>query len=382
MNTVSYHAGETIFRQGDHSATMYVIQKGCVSILLDYGGVNETKLTELGSGQYFGEMGLLDHSSRSATAVALQDDTILAVIREEDFDAFFRDSPERVLKIFRQMHARLRRIKRDYTEACRTVRDVVETEKTAQEKSGSLKHRLSKLLAGYEEHKEQAPGETENTGEALSDSCAVAVTPDTEAAEMGEEEFLKLFRESPEQILQILKQISARIRELTVAYYAACHALSENETAGTKGEEKSEHLNRQLEEFSKSAVPKVSYSSIPSSSFEKYIQNDLAETEGKRELVRVSLLERHRLRHLAPRKMHVNPDDEFADPSIGPCDRIIDEYIDVIREMNYQSDYIIEEPILVNKMACGEYLILNGHHRWAAALKAGLSKVRASLVNP
>ena len=66
---------------------MYVIQKGCVSILLDYGGVNETKLTELGSGQYFGEMGLLDHSSRSATAVALQDDTILAVIREEDFDA-------------------------------------------------------------------------------------------------------------------------------------------------------------------------------------------------------------------------------------------------------------------------------------------------------
>ena len=93
MNTVSYHAGETIFRQGDHSATMYVIQKGCVGILLDYGGVNETKLTELGSGQYFGEMGLLDHSSRSATAVALQDDTILAVIREEDFDAFFRDSP-------------------------------------------------------------------------------------------------------------------------------------------------------------------------------------------------------------------------------------------------------------------------------------------------
>ena len=76
------------------------------------------------------------------------------------------------------------------------------------------------------------------------------------------------------------------------------------------------------------------------------------------------------------------PDDEFADPSIGPCDRIIDEYIDVIREMNYQSDYIFEEPILVNKMACGEYLILNGHHRWAAALKAGLSKVRASLVNP
>ena len=382
MNSISFRAGEMIFRQGDISEAMYDIQKGCVGIWLDYGGENETKLTELDPGQSLGEMGLMDHSPRSATAVALQDGTVLTVIREEDCADYFHESSERLLNIWRQMNSRLRRIRRDYIEACRTARVVVETEKKGREKSGSLKHRLSKLLAGYESGKENASGGTENTCDNRGGFSFVTVSPDTEPAEIGEDEFLRLTRENPEQAVQTLKQISARIRELTDAYYAACHALSENENAAAKGEKKSQDLNSRLEQFGGNAVPKASSGSAAVSSFEKYIQNDLARTEGKRDLVRVSPIERHRLRYLAPRVMHVNPDDEFSDPSIGPNDRIIDEYIDVIHEMNYQGDFIFEEPILVNKMVSGEYLILNGHHRWAAAVKAGLSKVRASLVNP
>ena len=41
-----------------------------------------------------------------------------------------------------------------------------------------------------------------------------------------------------------------------------------------------------------------------------------------------------------------------------------------------------EEPIMVAKMEQGDYMIVNGHHRWAAAVKLGLDKVRVVVVNP
>ena len=43
---------------------------------------------------------------------------------------------------------------------------------------------------------------------------------------------------------------------------------------------------------------------------------------------------------------------------------------------------IFDEPVIVHKMQPDGYLILNGHHRWAAALKTGLDKIRAEIINP
>ena len=41
-----------------------------------------------------------------------------------------------------------------------------------------------------------------------------------------------------------------------------------------------------------------------------------------------------------------------------------------------------DDPIMVAKMENGEYMIVNGHHRWAAAVKVGLKQVRVVVVNP
>ena len=46
--------------------------------------------------------------------------------------------------------ARLRRITRDYDDACHTVGEVVEAEKAGKEPDAALKHRIAKTLAGYE----------------------------------------------------------------------------------------------------------------------------------------------------------------------------------------------------------------------------------------
>ena len=43
---------------------------------------------------------------------------------------------------------------------------------------------------------------------------------------------------------------------------------------------------------------------------------------------------------------------------------------------------VYPEPIIVNRLKMGDYLILNGHHRWAGAVKAGVPKVRILVTDP
>ena len=150
MEQISFRRNDVIFRQGDPAGCMYAVRSGAVAVVLDYGGPDETKLTELRAGQYLGEMGLLDSAPRSATAVSLSDDTVLERIAESDFQAFFDENPELLLSMLQQMSSRLRRITRDYAGACRTVADVVEAEKAGQDFSAALRHRIAKTLAGYE----------------------------------------------------------------------------------------------------------------------------------------------------------------------------------------------------------------------------------------
>ena len=150
MEQISFRRNEVIFRQGDPADCMYAVRSGAVAVVLDCGGPDETKLTELRAGQYLGEMGLLDSAPRSATAVSLSDDTVLERIAESDFQAFFDENPELLLSMLQQMSSRLRRITRDYAGACRTVADVVEAEKAGQDFSDALRHRIAKTLADYE----------------------------------------------------------------------------------------------------------------------------------------------------------------------------------------------------------------------------------------
>ena len=215
------------------------------------------------------------------------------------------------------------------------------------------------------------------TAVALSDGTALMKIDD---AELGE-----YFLDRPEQLLQLMKQLSSRIRERTVQYYDTCRALAAAVAAEKSGTEKDESLKNELEEISKTAektANKKRYNPAVNTALFRYVLQDLEETEGNRELTKASLVERLTVRHLELKQIHVNPDDEFTDPNIGPSDRIISEYMDLIQVLQFQKADIFEEPILVNKMKAGGYMLLNGHHRWAAALQRGLSKIHVSIMNP
>ena len=83
-----YSAGEIIFRQDEPGLGMYIIENGRVSISTD-DAVNA--MTELGDGEFFGELPLLDGGSRSGTAVAKTACRIFGFFQPDLFGLIERD---------------------------------------------------------------------------------------------------------------------------------------------------------------------------------------------------------------------------------------------------------------------------------------------------
>lgn len=82
MNPRKFHAGETVFRQGDGGVGMYLIVSGSVNIFLDQiledQEVRQSLITRLFTGDFFGESALvIESGKRSATIVAREDCELL-----------------------------------------------------------------------------------------------------------------------------------------------------------------------------------------------------------------------------------------------------------------------------------------------------------------
>ncbi len=99
--------------------------------------------------------------------------------------------------------------------------------------------------------------------------------------------------------------------------------------------------------------------------------------------VKSSLLRRFFVRRTKWQNLHPNPDDEFSDPKIGPSQRIIREYEEKFRRFQQTQGIRREdkiEPIIVERMHPDGYMIINGHHRWAACAMMDM-KCNVSIVN-
>lgn len=102
-----YRKSEVIFAEGSPGDEMYVMRSGRVKLVLGgVGGVEVGTLEE--PGDYFGEMSLIDHCPRSATAIADEDNTELEVLDRESFLAMIGEYPEFALNIMRELNKRVR----------------------------------------------------------------------------------------------------------------------------------------------------------------------------------------------------------------------------------------------------------------------------------
>ena len=96
MKVLTFGHGEIIFRQGTFGKSMFDIVCGKVGIYVDYGTADEKLIAEMGEGEIFGEMGLIEVYPRSATAVALEDGTNVAEITLEEYGEYFEKYPEKI----------------------------------------------------------------------------------------------------------------------------------------------------------------------------------------------------------------------------------------------------------------------------------------------
>lgn len=110
--------GQIIFREGESGTFMYAIHGGTVGIYTGYGSTLEKKLTTLYPNSFFGEMSLIDHERRSATAVAEENGTILEIISAENLQDLFKANPLEVDMILRHLSNRLKKLTIDYVKAC------------------------------------------------------------------------------------------------------------------------------------------------------------------------------------------------------------------------------------------------------------------------
>ena len=104
--TVTFSAGQTIFLEGDLGTEMYIILEGEVHIVKRLRGEIHV-LSKLEKGDFFGEMGVLENTPRSAEAVAHTDVKLLS-INGSRFDEMIRKTPEIAVRIIRKYSKRLR----------------------------------------------------------------------------------------------------------------------------------------------------------------------------------------------------------------------------------------------------------------------------------
>jgi CRP-like cAMP-binding protein len=101
--TERHEAGDLIFSEGDVGETFYIVRDG--SVTLSAGG---RTLEEVGPGGIFGELALVDHEPRSATATA-STDCELVPVDERYFQFLVGQTPFFAQTVMRAMATRLRR---------------------------------------------------------------------------------------------------------------------------------------------------------------------------------------------------------------------------------------------------------------------------------
>ena len=142
MKEITFSKDQVIFRQGEQSKVMYGILSGRVGIYKEYQTENEKEISVLEAGQTFGEMGMIEYYPRSATAVALED-TVVQEISEDEVTEYFRDKPEMLLNLMKQLSHRIRETTQKYVDVCRTVNE--------REQAKDLEER-AKLMKDMEAH--------------------------------------------------------------------------------------------------------------------------------------------------------------------------------------------------------------------------------------
>jgi len=103
----SFPRGTTIMAAGDATDSLYVVISGRLKVIMSDDEGREVILSMLGANEYFGEMGLIDDSTRSASVVSVEPCELL-VLSKRDFRKCLSENFEMSLTVMRGLVKRLR----------------------------------------------------------------------------------------------------------------------------------------------------------------------------------------------------------------------------------------------------------------------------------
>jgi CRP/FNR family transcriptional regulator, cyclic AMP receptor protein len=101
---MSIHADQLVLAEGNTGASMYIIRSGSVAVRL-----NGVTIEEVGVGGIFGEMAIIDQSTRSAEILALTDVTVV-MLDEKKFLQLVAKVPHFSVMVMRTLVRRIRKM--------------------------------------------------------------------------------------------------------------------------------------------------------------------------------------------------------------------------------------------------------------------------------
>ena len=119
-----FAAHAEIFHEDDPGNGVYFVKDGLVEISSLVGDSERHVFSQLGPGEIFGEMAVIEHRPRSATAIAVKDTDVYFLPRGEMLSLIER-SPALAFSLLQQISHRLREFNRVY------LREVVQAERLA-----------------------------------------------------------------------------------------------------------------------------------------------------------------------------------------------------------------------------------------------------------
>ena len=113
----------------------------------------------------------------------------------------------------------------------------------------------------------------------------------------------------------------------------------------------------------------------------EYMEREREKYAGVLVPVRALMLERMLVKSVRTDRLHPNPDDEFCFPDVGPNYGIINDYERKFRQHRSMQTGPYPDYLIVQKVRPDGYMLLNGHHRWAAAMRVGFPRVPVKITN-
>ena len=132
-----YPAKTVLFKEGDYGDKFYIVAEGEVAIIKAMGTPNERLVAIRGSGQFIGEMSLLNPEGLRTASAHVRSDARLLELTRDDFNALLKREPSLAYQMLSVLSLRLQTAHnqtiRDLTEKNRRLAEAYESLKAAQE---------------------------------------------------------------------------------------------------------------------------------------------------------------------------------------------------------------------------------------------------------